>query len=90
MYGKDKPHMAFFQLARWKGFFVAKLTSRFQGQYEHEASHDFIFFKIYMYGHIDYCKIALEITVLCCSHSLDDNPVSSLSLIYIPLYLYCR
>lgn len=43
-----------------------------------------------MYSQIAYCKIALEITVLCCSNAFDDIHVSSLSLTYIPLYLYCR
>lgn len=35
---------------------------------------------VYIYSHTDYFKIALEITVLCCSHSFDDT--SSLSYIF--------
>lgn len=33
-----------------------------------------------MYSPIDYYRIALEITALCCSHAFDDIHVSSLSL----------
>lgn len=74
----------------WGGFFIAKLRWWFQGQYEIKASQDFIFKFIWMYSPIYYCTITLEITALCCSHAFDDIHVSSLSLTYIPLYLYCR